>query len=426
VAHRISSKSDGLSHAGSRDDGESIEPRQPPILTLPADSQSTTIRAKALVFEDPCSRALLDRIEQVARSDATVLVTGETGTGKEIVARQLHQWSRRASGPFIAVNCGAFSENLVESELFGHEKGAFTGALGAKMGWFEAAHNGTLFLDEIGDLPLPLQVKLLRVLQEGEVVRVGSRQPIRIDVRLVAATNVDLQEAMYAGHFREDLFYRLNVASITIPPLREREGDILPLSEYFLEMYRRRLGVGPMQLTPGAVEKLKAHSWPGNIRELENAIHHALLVCRDSRILAEDIRVTTQLTPRAKVAPGPSAAFSQPPPPPVPAPSPVTREPKGDPLSRLEAVLLDLFEQNLPKLYERVEETLMRTAYHYCEQNQLQTARLLGISRNVVRARLIQYGELNGALRGNSEPPPPTDVDSPAGEPEHLGVDYQN
>jgi sigma-54-specific transcriptional regulator len=338
-------------------------------------------------------------MEQVAPSEATVLVTGETGTGKEIVARQIHQLSRRASGPFVAVNCGAFSENLVESELFGHEKGAFTGALGAKAGWFEAAHNGTLFLDEIGDLPLALQVKLLRVLQEGEVVRVGSRQPIRIDVRLVAATNVDLHEAMSAGHFREDLFYRLNVAAVPIPPLRERGGDILPLSEYFLDVYQRRLGVPGVELTRGAVDKLHTHTWPGNIRELENAIHHALLVCRDSRIIADDIRVTPPALPRLKAPPlAERAGGSRSQPPPLPPPPTA--------LARLESALIDLFEENVPNLHERIEETLMRAAYRYCDSNQLQTARLLGISRNVVRARLIQHGELHGTLRGASEPPP--------------------
>ena len=239
------------------------------VLTLPnAERLALSVRAKALVFEDPRSRALLGRIQQVAPSHATVLITGETGTGKEIVARHLHELSRRADKPFVAVNCGAFSENLAEAELFGHERGAFTGAQGSKVGWFETAHGGTLFLDEIGDLSLPLQVKLLRVLQEGEVVRIGSRQPIPIDVRLVTATNVDLQQAMAAGHFREDLFYRLNVTTLELPPLRERPGDILPLVGHFLEVYRRRLGLDVARLNSGARARLLEHSWPGNIREL--------------------------------------------------------------------------------------------------------------------------------------------------------------
>jgi alkylation response protein AidB-like acyl-CoA dehydrogenase len=198
-----------------------------PVLTLPnADGLSLSVRAKALVFEDPLSCALLERIRQIAPSDATALVVGETGTGKEIVARHLHELSARRSRPFVAVNCGALSETLVESELFGHERGAFTGAVASKRGWFESDEGGTLFLDEIGDLPASTQVKLLRVLQEREVVRVGARVPIPIDVRLVAATNVELEKAVHAGKFREDLYYRLNVAVLSLPALRDRPGDV--------------------------------------------------------------------------------------------------------------------------------------------------------------------------------------------------------
>ncbi|MEY2934737.1 MAG: hypothetical protein RL033_5486, partial [Pseudomonadota bacterium] len=348
------------------------------VLTLPnADRLALSVRAKALVFEDPRSRALLQRIEQVAPSQATVLITGETGTGKEIVARHLHELSRRARQPFVAVNCGAFSENLAEAELFGHERGAFTGAQGSKAGWFETAHGGTLFLDEIGDLSLPLQVKLLRVLQEGEVVRLGSRQSIPIDVRLITATNIDLRQALAAGHFREDLFYRLNVTTLELPPLRERTGDILPLAEHFLEVYQRRLGVERAELGAGARAQLLAHPWPGNIRELENALHHALLVCQRGAITAEDLGLASAASTRAPQArSGVSAA--------------------------LEAALLALFEQNVPQLHEHVERALLRSAYRYCHENQLQTARLLGMSRNVVRARLIQYGQLHGTLRGPS------------------------
>ncbi|HEX2673089.1 MAG TPA: aliphatic sulfonate ABC transporter substrate-binding protein, partial [Polyangiaceae bacterium] len=370
-----------------------------PVLTLPPQSPSSfpSVRAKALVFEDPESRAVLARIEQVAPSDATVLLTGETGTGKEIVARHIHQLSRRHGGPFAAVNCGAFSENLVESELFGHEKGAFTGALQAKAGWFETAHGGTLFLDEIGDLPLSVQVKLLRVLQEGEVVRLGSRRPIPTDVRLIAATNVDLQEAMLAGHFREDLFYRLNVVSVRLLPLRERPGDIAPLARFFLESYQRRLGMGPVVLSDEAVERLLTHTWPGNIRELENAIHHALLVCRDGVVVPEDLRVSAQ----------PILLKARPPTlPPAPPSAPELTESAR--IAALERSLSDLFELQLSNLHERVEETLMRTAYRYCENNQLQTARLLGISRNIVRARLIQFGELTTRPRDESPPTPAT------------------
>ncbi|HEY0709497.1 MAG TPA: sigma-54 dependent transcriptional regulator [Polyangia bacterium] len=360
-----------------------------PLLTLPnAEARALTVRAKALVFEDDRSRALLRLIERVAPSDATVLVIGETGTGKEIVARHIHDLSSRAGAPFVAVNCGAFSETLVESELFGHERGAFTGAATAKPGWFEAAQGGTLFLDEIGDLPPAVQVKLLRVLQEREVVRLGSRQAIPIDVRLVAATNVDLEQAVAAGRFREDLYYRLKVAVLPLPALRDRPGDILPLARYFLGLYQQRLAAGQVALSAEAARRLLTHSWPGNIRELENVIHSALLLCQGDEIAAEDLRLG-----------GPSA---------------VTREVPvvHDPLTNLEGALVALFEQNLPDLHARVEGALMKAAYTYCHRNQLQTARLLGISRNIVRARLIQLGEIAGTLRGPGQRPAADDFAS--------------
>jgi sigma-54-specific transcriptional regulator len=361
------------------------------LLTLPnADERSLTVRAKALVFEDPQSQELLRRIRQLAPSHATVLVVGETGTGKEIVARHIHDLSTRAAQPFVAVNCGAFSETLVESELFGHERGAFTGAATAKAGWFETAHGGTLFLDEIGDLPPAVQVKLLRVLQEREVVRLGSRQPVPIDVRLVAATNVDLDAAVAAGRFREDLYYRLKVAVLPLPPLRERPGDILPLARYFLQLYQQRLATGPVSLAPEAVRRLLEHPWPGNIRQLENVVHSALLVSQGGHIEANDLQLAAPLARTAERGAGASA---------------------GEPLAKLEHALLALFDRNLPDLHARIEATLMRAAYGYCHRNQLQTARLLGVSRNIVRARLIQLGEIQGGSRGeeSNEPAPEED-----------------
>ncbi len=234
------------------------------ILSVPnPQSLALSVRASCLVFEDAKSKALLTRVEQIAPSEATALIIGETGTGKELIARHLHSLSSRSAGPFVAISCAAFSESLAESELFGHERGAFTGAITDKAGWFETAHSGTLFLDEIGDLPFPIQVKLLRVIQEREVVRVGSRQSIPIDVRLIAATHVDLEEAVAAGRFREDLFYRLNVARFHLPPLRERRGDILPLAQHFLEIYGPRLGYQDATLAPQAAQQLFEYPWPG-------------------------------------------------------------------------------------------------------------------------------------------------------------------
>jgi sigma-54 dependent transcriptional regulator len=351
------------------------------ILKLPTvDPTVTSARAKALVFEDAQSRELLRLIQRMAPSDATVLVTGETGTGKELVARHLHELSPRREGPFLAINCGAFSETLVESELFGHEKGSFTGATETRAGWFEAANGGTLFLDEIGDLPAPVQVKLLRVLQEREVVRLGSRQAQAIDVRLIAATNVNLAEAVAAGRFREDLYYRLNVASLAMPSLRDRPGDILPLAHYFLELYRQRLGLGVVHLSARAERDLLEHSWPGNIRELDNVVHRALLVFHGDEITSSDLRL---LPVPAQYAPI----------------DPHTQRPSASREGALESALFSLFEQGGPDVYSRIEERLMRAAYQFCDRNQVQTAKLLGVSRNIVRARLMQYGDIAGSPR---------------------------
>ncbi|WP_114809837.1 sigma-54 interaction domain-containing protein [Paraburkholderia kururiensis] len=354
--------------------------------SLHASPTSASLRATAQVFADPRSLALLERIQLIAPSDASVLIVGETGTGKELVARHVHHLSHRRDAPFVAVNCGAFSESLVESELFGHERGAFTGALSAKPGWFEAAQGGTLFLDEIGDLPLPMQVKLLRVLQEREIVRLGSRTSIPVDVRVVAATNVHLRDAVAAGRFREDLYYRLNVVQLAVPALRERPGDILPLAQHFMRTYRERLGYGARELDEAAQRKLSAYGWPGNIRELENVVHHALLVCRRDSLSEADLHLPSLDVPCVRSIE------------PEREPEPVTSAEHA-----LEAVLRALFREGEDKdenggLFERIENMVMRVAFDYSRRNQVQAARLLGISRNVLRARLIRAGQID-ALR---------------------------
>ncbi|MDG9875174.1 sigma-54 dependent transcriptional regulator [Pseudomonas juntendi] len=343
------------------------------LLTLPpSPSLATSIRATAQVFEDPKSKALLKHLQQVAPSEASVLIIGETGTGKELVARHIHNLSARKGQPFVAVNCGAFSESLVEAELFGHEKGAFTGALSSKAGWFEEANGGTLFLDEIGDLPMSIQVKLLRVLQEREVVRLGSRKSIPINVRVLAATNVQLEKAINAGHFREDLFYRLNVVNLELSPLRERPGDIIPLVRHFIDSYSRRLNYGNIMLSADAERELIQYSWPGNIRELENVIHHTLLICKDSVIHSDDLRLSNLRIDRHA-------------------------EPHGtdqSALGLLEYAMQQLFEEQVGNLHEQVQRTLLGAAYRFCHHNQVHTAELLGLSRNVTRTLLINLGEL--------------------------------
>jgi sigma-54-specific transcriptional regulator len=356
----------------------------PPLTRPNASSVAATKRAKSLVVEDPSSRELLDRIRAVAPSDGTVLVAGETGTGKELVARRIHELSARAEQPFLTVSCAALSETLAASELFGQEQESPSGVVAAKAGWFEAADGGTLLLDEIADLPLTVQAKLLRVLQEREIVRVGSHRARAVDVRLIVTTNVELKDAVLPGHFREDLFHRLNVVTLQLLPLRERARDILPLARHFVELYSERLGVPAAELGPDATARLLEHRWPGNIRELENVIHNAVLLCSGPQISPRDLRLTTL------------------------QPAVVARPAGGATRSLLDEALLERFEQGGPHLYERIEEAVMRAAYRYCENNQLQTARLLGISRNIVRARLIQFGEIPGTLRGSRQ----TDVAS--------------
>lgn len=347
--------------------------QQAKLLELPnSDQLALSIRAKALVFSDPQSQKLLNDIERIAGSGATVLIIGETGSGKELVARHIHEQSGRR-GPFIAVNCGAFNETMVEAELFGHESGAYTGAQHARAGWFETANGGTLFLDEVGDLPLALQVKLLRILQEKQVVRLGSRKPIPLDVRLVAATNVDLEKAVRAGHFRLDLYYRLNVASVTLPPLRQRPGDIMPLVQHFIEVYRRKLGLDAVTITAEAVRTLHAYSWPGNIRELENVVHFALIMSQDNTIKACDLR----LPERALLSDTAAAPLS--------------------PLDAFQQALQALIRSDFEPLYEVVERTLINQTYEHCNGNQVRSAKRLGVTRNVLRAQLKRFGLLESS-----------------------------
>jgi sigma-54-specific transcriptional regulator len=364
------------------------------VLTLPdSQNQVLSIRAKALVFNDPASIALLDQAERVAPTDATVLIIGETGTGKELIARHVHTQSGR-TGPFVAVNCGALSENLVEAELFGHESGAYTGATGARAGWFEAANNGTLFLDEVGDLPLSIQVKLLRVLQERQVVRLGSRRPIDVNVRLVAATNVRLEQAVAAGHFRSDLYYRLNVAVLPLAPLADRPGDVLALADHFVGTYSKRLGLQGVRIADDARAALLQYSWPGNIRELENVIHYALIVNRDGLVTANDLHLRGVVLPHDRQA-APKAH--------VPALRPASPVTSGfgqldsaNTLEQLATVFEQLFEEGGADLYGRIEKVLIDSAYAYCQRNQVHTADLLGISRNVLRTQLKRFGLLAG------------------------------
>ena len=315
------------------------------------------------ILIDPASIAFQSVLDRLAPTDATVLIIGETGTGKEVVARYLHHNSPRRQQPFLAVNCGALAESLAESELFGHEKGAFTGATERHPGWFEAAEGGTLLLDEIAELSLPLQVKLLRVLQEREVTRIGSRKPVRVNVRVIAATHVNLTQAIKDKRFREDLFFRLNVATVTLPPLRQRCEDIPVLAQHFLRLYSRRLGRPQLQMSQETLSALSDYPWPGNIRELENTLHNAVLLSKESVISPHHLRLS------------------------VPALAPVT---PGN--AELDEFMRQQLEKGDSDLYRKVINALIRNAFELSDGNQLQTAGLLGISRNTLRTHLAHQG----------------------------------
>jgi sigma-54-specific transcriptional regulator len=341
-----------------------------PLLVHPqAQSNVLSVRAKALVFADPVSQRLLQQIEQVAHADASVLLMGETGTGKELLAHHLHHRSGR-SGRFVAVNCGALSPTLAEAEFFGHQAGAFTGATDTRSGWFEEADGGTLFLDEISDLPSSVQGKLLRVLQEREVVRVGSRKSIPVDFRLVAATNINLEKAVAAGTFRRDLYYRLSVMSFNVPLLRNRPADILPLAEHFLGLFSRRLAVPTPRLADATEQALLRYAWPGNIRELENVMHAAVLTAENALIKPGDLRFSSLEFPAADAG-------------------------DGDPWNDIGRALDRLFETGTSGVHVRLEALLARQAFERAHGNQVRAASLLGVSRNVARTLLKRVGLLD-------------------------------
>ena len=312
--------------------------------------ERTAWNGAQIVGEAPSLAAALELVRRVAPTTATVLLRGESGTGKELIARMIHSLSPRVDRPFVRVNCAALAPSVLESELFGHERGAFTGAVARRSGRFELAHEGTLFLDEVGDMSSELQVKLLRVLQEKEFERVGGVETVRVDVRVISATNRDLEAAMEAGSFREDLFYRLNVFPIRIPPLRERPEDIERLAGHFLARFAESVGRSLSGLRDDAVAKLCAHSWPGNVRELENVIERAVILARGSEICCEDLDF---------------------------GPRPPTAE---DPPRLLDHALADMERKRLVEALEK----------HH--GHKADVARELGINRSTLYYRLRKYG----------------------------------
>ena len=365
--------------------------RQPPVRS---DDQRETIIGKS-----PAMQEVFKLIGRVSRSDAPVLVTGESGCGKEVVARAVHQFSPRAKQEYVAINCAAIPGDLLESELFGHEKGSFTGASALRIGRFEQCDRGTLFLDEIGDMPLAVQSKILRVLQEGEFSRVGGNQTLRSDVRIIAATNKDLEDEVERGRFREDLFYRLNVVRIELPPLRERREDIPLLVDFFLErIARQRHSAEPLRVSEEAMDMLLAFHWPGNVRELENTIQRACVLATSRVLLPKDLPLG-RMGRRAQAMPGRE---------PEPAeqagtqPAPATSAPLSSPavaavsvvltLEKAIQVLLDEAEKNSElQLLPFLEREMTRHAMERMRGNQVRAARLLGITRGTLRKRIERY-----------------------------------
>ena len=314
----------------------------------------------SIVVRDPRMIALHERIDLVAGSDLTVLLLGETGVGKDVIADAIHCRSLRAAGPMVRLNCAALPETLLEGELFGHERGAFTGADQARAGFIESAHGGTLFLDEVGEMPRTLQVKLLRVLEERRVMRLGARTARDVDIRIVAATNRDLEQEVAKGRFREDLYFRINAFPLLIPPLRERRSEIEPLANAFLAALSAQMHRPVPRLAPTAIETLRAHSWPGNVRELRNVIHRALVLCRGEVIT--DLMLAGDSSMRAHAR----------------APTLPLPEPARAP--------------DLRASVERVERDQIVAALEQCSGNQTRAAKLLGVTRKVLLSRLGRYG----------------------------------
>ena len=323
-------------------------------------SQQAATAVGSLVGSSEPMQKLVSLIRKAAQSETTVLVTGESGTGKELVARMIHDLSPRKAGPFVAVHCAALAETLLESELFGHERGSFTGAVRRKLGRFELADKGTLFLDEVGEIPVSVQTKLLRAIQEKEIQRVGSEETLGIDVRVVSATHRDLKAEVARGSFREDLYYRLHVVPLHIPPLRERPEDIPQLANYFVLKSAAKMNPAVKGLTDGAMRAMARYAWPGNVRELENAIEQSLVFAEHSLIDEGDLPPFLQ-GPQAQRPPASSIPI-----------------PRGD--------------RPLPEILEDVERQLVEQAYEKAGRVKTETARLLGIKTSALYYKLEKYG----------------------------------
>jgi len=345
------------------------------VLAAVAEEQSS------VVFRDPVMAGVLKLADQIAPSDASVLITGESGTGKEVLARYLHSKSRRANDKFVSVNCAAIPDNLLESELFGHEKGAFTGAVARRIGKFEEADKGTLLLDEISEMEVRLQAKLLRAIQEREIDRVGGSSPVRVDIRLIATSNRDLEQHVREGKFREDLYFRLNVFNLQLPPLRDRPGDIRALATFFAKRYTDANGLPLRPLSEAALKRLEGHHWRGNVRELENTMHRGVLLASGDEIGPEAILLTGENPEQAPRSSAPAAASSAPPSSPsVGPPATVQAAPGGSGTAAL-----------VGRTVADVERDLIIDTLGHCLGNRTHAANILGISIRTLRNKVKQF-----------------------------------
>lgn len=342
-------------------------PLPPDPELIAAVLEAVTEESKTLLYQDPRMEEVIGLADQVAESNASILIAGESGTGKEVLANYVHGKSKRSDRPFISLNCAAIPENLLESELFGHEKGAFTGAVARRIGKFEEANGGTLLLDEISEMHGRLQAKLLRAVQEREIDRVGGNRPIKVDIRIIATSNRDLQEEVNKGNFREDLLFRLNVITITLPPLRDRPGDIPLLSEHFIQKYSDSNGVPVRRLSDQAVSALRAHSWPGNVRELENTIHRSVLLATGDEITPSAI-----MLPNAQARGATRGAAS------------------GEDAATSEAAAAAAM---VGRTVADVERELIIDTLKHCLGNRTHAANILGISIRTLRNKLKLYTE---------------------------------
>ena len=344
-------------------------PLPPNAELIAAVLEAIAEESNTMLANDPAMKTVLTMADRVAPSDATILITGESGTGKEVMSRYIHQKSKRAGGPFISLNCAAIPENLLESELFGHEKGAFTGAVARRIGKFEEANGGTLLLDEVSEMQPSLQAKLLRAIQERIIDRIGGKTPVKIDIRLIATSNRDLESYVKGGNFREDLYHRLNVINLALPPLRNRPSDIVQLAEMFAEKYGEQNGLPKKKISTAAAARLKAHDWPGNIRELENTMHRAVLMSQEAEIEAASILISGQKQP----APEQSAAQT--------AQTVVSAATGGESAALVGRTVAD------------VERELILNTLDHCLGNRTHAANILGISIRTLRNKLKEYGE---------------------------------